>query len=385
MHDLTVRYNISENDARGHNQGALAVWSSGDNGGIQRANFYNNTVLLSDPANGTRPKAVYIMSGGISGITLRNNVLQTSSGLPVVTSLTTSGVRLEGNCYWNQAESSLVEWNGMAYSDLAAWRAATGQERLASGSATGIHADPQLPNSPVQAPLATSPVRAAGLSLQAEFNVSPGARDFVGNPTVQAPARGNIGAFEGNLTAPAPLPVELAAFTVAEQGRGALLRWSTATEQNNAFFVVESSIDGRTFTRLVQLAGHGTSTQPHHYQFTDLNLARYGATTVYYRLRQVDRDGRAAFSPVRSLSGRWSMAPNLAQVPMWPNPAQKGGMVYVQGDPASEVQLFDAQGRLLASAQAAADGMAGLSSASLAAGVYIVRCGSRSARLTLTD
>jgi hypothetical protein len=292
---------------------------------------------------------------------------------------------LEGNCYWNQAAAALVEWNGLAYSDLAAWRAATGQERLASGSATGIHADPQLPNSPVQAPLATSPVRATGLSLQAEFNVSPGARDFVGNPTVQAPTRGNIGAFEGNLTASAPLPVELVAFTVAEQEGVALLRWSTATEQNNAFFEVESSIDGRTFTRLGQLAGHGTSTQPHHYQFTDLNLARYGATTVYYRLRQVDRDGRAAFSPVRSLSGRWSTAPKLAQVPLWPNPAQAGGMVYVQGDPASKVQLFDAQGRLLASAQVAADGMAGLSSASLAAGVYIVRCGSRSARLTLAN
>ncbi|WP_426059353.1 hypothetical protein [Hymenobacter sp. B1770] len=384
MHDLTVRYNISENDARGHNQGALAVWSSGANGGIARASFYNNTVLLSPPANGTRPKAVYIMSDGISDITLRNNVLQTSGGLPVLTTLSAAGLRLEGNCYWSADAPLVLEWNGAAYPDLQAWRVATGQEQLANGSATGLNADPQLARSATAAPLSTSPVKAAGLSLQAEFSISPGPRDFIGNPTVQAPARGNIGAFEGPLTSAAPLPVALTAFTAEQDGSSALLRWTTATEKDNAYFVVESSPNGQDFTTLHQVAGQGNSSRAQHYQYSDQNVARYATSTVYYRLRQVDTDGKSTYSPVRAFLGR-QVAAKEARLQVWPNPAQPGSLVRVQGEPATQVQLFDARGRLLASVLVAADGVAGLPAEGLSPGVYLVRCGLQRTRLTLTN
>ncbi|WP_092668671.1 right-handed parallel beta-helix repeat-containing protein [Hymenobacter arizonensis] len=384
MHDLIVRYNISENDARGHNQGALAVWSSGANGGIARASFHNNTVLMSPPANGTRPRAVYIMSGGISDITLRNNVLQTSGGLPVLTTLSAAGLRLEGNCYWSADAPLTVEWGGTAFPDLQTWRAATGQEQLANGNATGLNADPLLARSATAAPLATSPVKAAGLNLQAEFSISPGPRDFIGNPTVQAPARGNIGAFEGNLTSvAAPLPVELTAFTAEQDGNGAMLRWTTATEKDNAYFVVESSTNGQTFTALHQVHGQGNSSRAQHYQYADQNVTRYAANTVYYRLRQVDTDGKSTYSPVRTLSAR--LAARETRLHVWPNPAQPGNVVRVQGEPATQAHLFDAQGRLLASALVAADGIAGLPADGLAPGVYVVRCGLKSTRLTLTN
>ncbi len=96
-----------------------------------------------------------------------------------------------------------------------------------------------------------------------------------------------------------PLPVELVSFTAERQGPDALLRWATASEKNNDRFEVESSLDGRIFAHLGTVLGRGSSSQPHAYSFQDPDLARYAAAMVYYRLRQVDRDGTASYSPVR--------------------------------------------------------------------------------------
>lgn len=213
MHDLAVRYNISENDARGHGHGAIEVWSSGANGGIVRANIHNNTVCLGPPADGSRPKAVYISSGGIQGLALRNNVFQTSAGLPVLVARTAAGLRLEGNCYWSPGGAIVLDWNGTTYKNLAAWRAATGQETL-GGSAhpTGLCADPRLlaagaPGAALAAYRNPAPaLRGTGLNLRAEFGLNPGPHDFFANPTPGPRVRGNVGAVEAAAPAPRGLP-----------------------------------------------------------------------------------------------------------------------------------------------------------------------------------
>ena len=384
MHDLAVRYNVSENDARHHNQGALHVWSSGANGGIQRAVFHNNTVLLAPPADGSRPKAVFVASGGISEVSFRNNVLQTSGSLPVLSTYTDAGLRLEGNCYWNGAAPLLLEWNGTVYSDLSAWRAAAGQERLADGRSTGLHADPQLGASPRCVPVPASAVRGAGLDLPTEFSLSPGPRDFNGSPTPLTPARGNVGASEARVAA-APLPVALTHFTATPRGASAWLHWGTATEVNNAYFLVERSWDGRLFTALGHVAGHGSSPRPWAYEFTDREAGSQSVRTVYYRLRQVDTDGTTAFSPVCTLPGLLAAANRAGSLRVWPNPtASSGPTVAVSGAQSTPVQLLDVRGRLVASAPAEADGHADLSVVGIAAGLYILRCGAQTTRLVLT-
>lgn len=210
MHDLTVRYNISENDARSSSQGAIQLWSSGANGGIVKADIYNNTVYLNRPTDGSVPKAVYIMSDGISGVSLRNNILQTSVGLPALHTVATTSLRFEGNCYWTPGGALLIDWNGTTYATLDTWRSATTQETLDGGTrTTGIYADPQLArpaavsaSSSMAARLASynptpgSAIIGAGLSLVTEFGINPGLLDFFGNSTPSAGKRGNIGASE---------------------------------------------------------------------------------------------------------------------------------------------------------------------------------------------
>ena len=96
-----------------------------------------------------------------------------------------------------------------------------------------------------------------------------------------------------------PLPVELTAFTAEAQGSTALLRWTTASEKNSDRFEVEAATDGVAFGRIGTVAGPGSSSTAHAYRFVDAQLTSYGSPQVYYRLRQVDQDGTATYSPVR--------------------------------------------------------------------------------------
>lgn len=375
MYDLTVRYNVSVNDAREDNKGALQVWSTSANGGIQGAAIYNNTVFLSPPADGSRPKVVYICSDGFSDLSLRNNILQSTGGLLMFSTVTTTGLRLEGNCYWDATQLTF-DWNGTSYTSLSAWRAATGQEILPEGRATGLQADPKLNSDSVFTPLPDSPVLRAGLNLRREFNINPGPRDFAGNPTPQLAAQGNIGASEGR-NQPTSLPVVLTAFTVARRTRVGLLRWHTASEKENAYFIIERSLDGHTFSHSDSVAGMGIS---HSYHYEDVNLPTDATSTIYYRLRQVDTSGNTSYSPVRALP---SAGGPDAGLQVYPNPALVTDTVVLNGAQGSSVQLLDMNGKLRATAPVEANGTAELPIGSLSAGIYLLRCGPQYTKLLL--
>jgi len=381
MHDLIVRYNISDNDARKFYQGALEVWSSGSSGGIARASFYNNTVRLGPAIDNSQAKAIKVMSSDLPDLTFRNNILHTTGDVPVLSTVSNSAQLMQGNCYWNASQYLFIDILGTRYIDLATWRAATGQEKLTDGRTVGINQDPQLAATLTVPPAASSPVVGAGLGLFKEFGVVPGPHDFVGAPTPTPPAVGNIGAFE----APgiSPLPVSLVSFSVARNGPDAHLRWETASELRNAYFAVEASSDGHSFAQLSQVPGHGTTTQAHTYQYVDAKLASYPAGPVYYRLRQVDYDGHPTYSPTYVLNDTGLVLASPLQV--YPNPAATAATVQVAGASAkASVQLLDAQGRLLTTVQTSADGTAKLSMIGQAPGLYLVRCGTQAIKLLLT-
>ncbi len=143
-----------------------------------------------------------------------------------------------------------------------------------------------------------------------------------------------------------PLPVELSEFTAEREGTNGHLRWTTASEKNNAYFGIESSADGVDFHALGRVAGHGTSSQPHRYEWLDANLSRYAADQVYYRLRQVDADGAESFSPVRTV--QVPAAPGLA-LEAFPTPLRTGEVLSLRVRTASAglatLRVTDALGR----------------------------------------
>lgn len=85
-----------------------------------------------------------------------------------------------------------------------------------------------------------------------------------------------------------PLPVRLVSFGYTVSGSSIILNWKTATEENNSGFEVQRSFKGSEFFTLAFLKGHGNSTAPHEYSYSDKNLS---SGTYMYRLKQTDFNG----------------------------------------------------------------------------------------------
>jgi hypothetical protein len=93
------------------------------------------------------------------------------------------------------------------------------------------------------------------------------------------------------------LPVTLSSFNASIDNNSVQLTWQTLSETNNDYFIIERSSNGNGFTNIGRLPGAGTSLQENNYAFTDLHPT---PGTNYYRLKQVDFDGRFSYSPVVS-------------------------------------------------------------------------------------
>ncbi len=151
----------------------------------------------------------------------------------------------------------------------------------------------------------------------------------------------------------APLPVKLVSFTAqaAADGRSARLTWATASEANNAYFEVERSFDGATYAPLSRVAGQGEKTTTTTYTFVDQQgLGTQPAGLVYYRLRQVDLDGTATYSPVRPVRLGAANATAQVSLSLYPNPAQASTTLDLSALPATascQVLVLDASGRHL--------------------------------------
>ena len=91
------------------------------------------------------------------------------------------------------------------------------------------------------------------------------------------------------------LPVELISFNAIAQNNSALITWETVWEKNNAYFEVEKSIDGKNFFVIGKIEGKRASNEKNQYQFTDHEPYK---GINYYRLRQVDLDGKVNYTKI---------------------------------------------------------------------------------------
>lgn len=140
---------------------------------------------------------------------------------------------------------------------------------------------------------------------------------------------------------PIPLPVELVYFKAARSGKHVVLEWATAMEENNDFFTIEKSQDGRNFKELRQVPGVGTTQVKQVYSQTD-EQAYSGI--AYYRLKQTDFDGTFTYSKVVAVQ---ALSQEQQVLAVYPNPATE--QVNISGEEEiEEVLLQDMQGRTLA-------------------------------------
>jgi hypothetical protein len=94
------------------------------------------------------------------------------------------------------------------------------------------------------------------------------------------------------------LPVVYQTFYVTHQGANNQLSWSTSKELNSISYIVEKSTDSRNWKQIATVAGAGTSSFINKYGYSDKSN---NDAVVYYRIRQVDMNGTAIYSAIRSL------------------------------------------------------------------------------------
>jgi hypothetical protein len=92
------------------------------------------------------------------------------------------------------------------------------------------------------------------------------------------------------------LPVSLISFDAELIGEDVELRWATASEINNDYFVVQRSLDNINFEDINQVDGNGNSNIIVNYSSYDLNVPK---AVLYYRLKQIDFDGTITYSDIR--------------------------------------------------------------------------------------
>ena len=139
------------------------------------------------------------------------------------------------------------------------------------------------------------------------------------------------------------LPVMLADFKASATYTHIQLTFTTVTEQHNAYFLVQRSVDeGKTFQTIGQVDGQGDSSRPVDYEFIDHQPV---SGRSYYRLQQFDFTGdHEFFGPIAAtFSGEAA-----AEVSLWPVPARKQLNVAL---PAAnnrwQVEVLDHNGRHL--------------------------------------
>jgi hypothetical protein len=123
------------------------------------------------------------------------------------------------------------------------------------------------------------------------------------------------------------LPIELVSFEGKALEKSNLLTWRTASEKNNNGFDIERSTDGSRFEKIGFVAGNGTTSQTQRYTFNDVSFpfgeGRDGA--VYYRLKQLDFDGRFEYSKTIAITRKAKDA-----VSVYPNPTE--GILNISAD-----------------------------------------------------
>ena len=172
-----------------------------------------------------------------------------------------------------------------------------------------------------------------------------------------------------------PLPVELTAFSGRWANGAAELSWATASEKNSSHFVVERATGGESgFIAVGRVAASGSSTSPRAYKLLDAEAGSQGVALLYYRLRQVDTDGKEAFSPVITVAVGRSVA-TAPQLELYPNPAPDAQAVMINcpnlTDAGATVQTYSALGQLVSQLPVAA-GRTSLQLPTLASGLYYV-------------
>jgi dienelactone hydrolase len=138
------------------------------------------------------------------------------------------------------------------------------------------------------------------------------------------------------------LPVSYSYFNGQNNGNINVLSWATTSEVNSSRFDIMRSTDGINFTIAGTVTSKGSAGSTTTYTFND-NNPPYGIT--YYRLSQVDKDGKSSLSKTISINNQKVGL----YITKYPNPAHDNLTVNIQGTTigAMHITIADMQGKII--------------------------------------
>jgi hypothetical protein len=120
------------------------------------------------------------------------------------------------------------------------------------------------------------------------------------------------------------------------------LSWQTASEENNEYFSIEHSTDGVSFREIAQQNGYGTTSTAQNYSYVHDNLEN---RWHYYRLKQIDFDGKYEYSNI--VNAR--IYNDQDDILLMPNPTT--GIISIQTktllEKSADLQILNPQGQVV--------------------------------------
>lgn len=149
--------------------------------------------------------------------------------------------------------------------------------------------------------------------------------------------RGAI-AVDNSFCVTSPLPIDLESFKANTDNDNILLSWKTLSELNNDFFLIERSMNGETWETIYKQNGAGNSANQIEYSYIDKSPPK---RTIYYRLKQVDFDGKYSFSEILSVNNN----ANRSELFFWPNPTYL--QLTINGEIKENISILNSSGQLI--------------------------------------
>ena len=151
-----------------------------------------------------------------------------------------------------------------------------------------------------------------------------------------------------------PLPVTLVTFDAKRAGADALVTWQTASELNNKGYNIQVSTNGKDFRTIGFVSSASpNSTRATDYSFTDTEKNKVGVR--YYRLEQLDVDGKLNYFAPRAVSFDGKATEGGATAFAYPNPFTSDVRLNIAStsEGKGSVRINDMTGRLVAQRQIA--------------------------------
>ncbi len=307
----------------------IYIGSNNPANAVLNTTVYNNTIFKN--RTGAAINGVSIIGGetassfaddfggdvllqNIEDVKFKNNIIYPLTNKRAVVALegyTVNNFVSDYNIYFREDAAPLIDLTGLSFNGLTlqeSYSTLTDFTAATSLEAHSFFAEPGFVDTATFNFSLTSTAFAIDKGDTAYSIIFSDTLDFAKNKRVYN-SRIDVGAYESQI---APLAVNfIEPYQATKVEAGVKIEWTTANETNSSHFDIERSVDGINFRKIASIAAQINSHTIHHYSTIDTKPAR---ETNYYRLKQVDLDGKFTYTPLLVVSY------NSVDVQFYPNP-----------------------------------------------------------------